>query len=334
MINSALLQKLPLTAGIGLCAGALFTWIMGNLDVAHYVVELMSISPLEIPFIVLAAVLVRKFTWFMGLVYILVGTAASFYMIFPNVSITSVVFLQTAVMGVFIGETKWFSRNFTWRLSAVSFPGFVLAVIFGLQLVLSGIPAGTIDEIRQESLEMYQVFMSQDDALNAVENAMLLFKTFFRMGFGILFLGALILSWLSFHVARWIMVRFREEPEAVPPIYFFKIPFHAIWIFLVGLGVYLIGYKPLFLIAINILFIMAGLYGIQGLAVVTYHMNRISLGIWPRIFFWLIFFITLTFSFFILIITGIVDNWINLRSLPFFSKTIGQEEGNKNESDS
>jgi hypothetical protein len=237
-------------------------------------------------------------------------------------------------MGIILGEPRWFNRNYSLRLTAVAVPGLILAVAFGLPLILRGVAADVMNDIKQESLEMYQAFMSKDDAANAVENAMHLFKFFFQASMGIMFLGSLVLSWLSFHVTRWVMVKIREEPESVPPLYLFKVPFHAIWIFLIGLGIYLIGFKPLFPVAVNVLFIMAGLYGIQGLSIVTYFMNRISMGLLPRVLFWLIFFVTITFSFVILIFAGIIDNWFNLRSLPFSSQTDGQKEDNKNESDS
>ena len=337
MENSARTQQFPLTAGIGFIAGALFTWIVGELDGARYVIELLSIGPIEIPFVAAAAVLSRKYTWTVGLAYVITGMVASVLMLFPTVSITSVIFLKTAVMGLIIGETAWFASGFKMRLSSVSFPGIVLACIIGIPLIFNGVPAETLDEIRQESLEMYETFMSDDNALRAIDNAMPFFKGFFRFSFGILFLGSFIISWLSFHFSRWILGRLEaDQAETVPPIYTFTVPFHGIWLFITGLVFYLIEYKPVLPVAINVLFIMAGLYCIQGLAIVFYHMKRISVGIWPRIFFWLIFFVTITFSAFILIITGILDNWINLRSIPLTTDNTEQEEkdcGNENNSE-
>ncbi|MCE5249283.1 YybS family protein [bacterium] len=334
MVYSNRLNQLIVSLGAGVSAGALFTWIVGDIDAAHYVVEFLSIGPIEIPFIVLAAVLSRKYSWGMGAVYTLIGTAVSLFMAYPGFSVTSVIFLKTALMGVVLGESAWFGGRFTGRLAAVALPGFVLAVAFGFPLIAGGVPADVLDDIRNESLEMYKAFMSNDDAVNAVENALYLFKFFFRVSLGILFLGSLVVSWLSFLGARWLMVRLREEPEPVPPLYAFALPFHAVWLFILGLGLYLGEFKPLLPVALNLLFIMAFLYGIQGLAVVMHFMNRVSMGRFPRVFFWLIFFVTITFSFVILIFTGIIDNWFNLRSLPFSTQTNGEEEENKDESDS
>lgn len=334
MDTSVRLHQYLLAAGAGIFGGAFFTWIVGDLNSAHYLIELMSIGPIEIPFVILAAVIVRKYGLNNGLVYSLIGITASAFMFTPNISMTPVVFCKTAMTGVIIGETRWFSGSFARRLTAASFPGFLLAFIFGVPLILHGVSPVTLAEIRQDALEMYKAFMSDDNALNAVDNAMVMFKLFFQAGLGIFFMGSLILTWLSFIFSRWIMTKLKEEAEYVPPMFTFSIPFQAIWFFLAGLGIYLIDFKPLLPIAINVLFIMAGLYTIQGLAIVMYYMNRISIGLLPRVLFWLIIFITLTFSVIILLITGIIDSWINLRSFPLSSQPNRQEEGNKHESDS
>ncbi|MBN1290470.1 MAG: DUF2232 domain-containing protein [Candidatus Latescibacteria bacterium] len=332
MTTSAQIHKLLVSSGAGIFAGALLTWIVGDFNAAYYLVELMSIGPLEIPFIVLAAVIVHKFGWQMGIVFTVSGTVVSMSMFVPEVSIASIIYLKTALTGVIIGEVRWFGSSFTKRLFAASLPGFILAFVFGMPLIFKGVSPETLEEIKQEALEMYQAFMSQDNAKNAVENAMVMFKFFFQASLGIFFISSLVLSWLSFHVNRWILIKIKEEVEYIPPMYTFTVPFHAIWLFLAGLSLYIFEFKPLFPVTINVLFIMAGLYGIQGLAIVMYHMNRIAIGPVPRIFFWLVFFITITFTIILLIITGIVDSWINLRSVPLSSQNNGHEEENEHES--
>ena len=332
MTTSTLGNKIIISSGAGIFAGAFFTWIVGDFDAAYYLIELLSIAPIELPFIVFAAIIVHKFGWHMGILFTVLGSVVSMSMFFPDTSIASVVFLKTALTGLVIGEVRWFSGSFTKRLCAVSLPGFILAFVLGLPLIFHGVSPETLEEIKQEALEMYQAFMTPDNAQNAVENAMIMFEFFFRAGLGIFFVSTLILSWLAFHVTRWILLKMREETEYIPPMYLFTIPFHAIWIFLAGLSLYLFEFKPLFPLTINVLFIMAGLYGIQGLAIVMYHMNRIAMGSLPRIFFWLVFFVTITFTIILLIITGIVDSWINLRSFPLSSQMDGHEEENNHES--
>ncbi|GAG98444.1 unnamed protein product [marine sediment metagenome] len=65
----------------------------------------------------------------------------------------------------------------------------------------------------------------------------------------------------------------------------------------------------------NIFVFMAFLYLIQGIAIVMFQMNKFSMGRFPRVIFWLLFFFTLVFSGVILIITGVIDSWFNLRSI-------------------
>ena len=162
---------------------------------------------------------------------------------------------------------------------------------------------------------MYQTFMSNDEAINAADNAMQMFKGFFRVGFSVFIISTLIFAWLSFLGAKWVMVKFREEPEYIVPLQSFKLPFHAIWIFLGGFGILIIGYEPVFPLALNVFVIMAFLYLIQGIAIVMFQMNKFSMGHFPRVIFWLLFFVTLSFTSIFLILAGIIDNWFNLRSL-------------------
>jgi hypothetical protein len=54
-----------------------------------------------------------------------------------------------------------------------------------------------------------------------------------------------------------------------------------------------------------------------------------------RALFWLFFFITLAFSFFVLILIGLIDNWVSLRPAPASAGSIDQnDEDGSNESDS
>jgi len=53
----------------------------------------------------------------------------------------------------------------------------------------------------------------------------------------------------------------------------------------------------------------------QGIAIVVFHMNRMSLGRLPRVIFWMLFFVTLAFSSIMLVGIGILDNWFKMRSI-------------------
>ena len=128
------------------------------------------------------------------------------------------------------------------------------------------------------------------------------------------------------------MERFHETAEYVPPVNSFKLPFHIVWLLIAGGAFWVSGYELVTPVASNILAIMAGLYGIQGLAIVTYHINGISMGRLPKILFWVIFFLTIGFTGVFLICIGIIDNWFNLRSIKYHKEI--EEEGSNDESDS
>ena len=204
----------------------------------------------------------------------------------------------------------------------MAFPGVVLAFAIGVPLIINNVSPEILDELRQDVLEWYQSFMPDDDALNAADNAKLMFEGIFKVGLAIFLINALIISWISFSITQWIVGKLKQKQEYVSSLQSFKLPFHAIWLFLISFGLLLTEYKPIFPLALNIFIIFAFLYLIQGLAIIMYFMHNYSIGRLPRVLFWLIFFITLIFSVIVLIFTGIIDNWFNFRSLA--------EERNKN----
>ena len=316
-----------LIPGAGLLAGLIFTLLMGSMDASRYLLNQLTIGPAEIPFIVLAAVVARKYGWINGGIYTIAGTAASCALLIPDLTLTPGIFLKTAFTGIIIGEPGWFGGRFTWRLAAASFPGALLALAVGLPLIIGGVSQETLESIKQEALGMYKAFMNPDNAKNSAENALMMMKGIFKVGLSILLLSSVVMAWLSFLFSGWVMKKAREVPEPVPPLDAFSVPFHAIWLFLVSFGLVLSEYEPTFVIALNVFAVTAGFYGFQGMAIVSYYMNRTSMGRLPRILFWLIFFITLAFSGVFLIIVGVIDNWYHLRFALSSPHTGGREEG-------
>ena len=289
--------------------------IIGHLDTADYLVEQWSIWLVEIPFIVFWAVYERKYGWKTCLEYILFGALLSFILTFQEKSITPAVYLKASFTGLILGEASWFRGSFTRRFVAVSFPGVVLSLVFGLPIILSGVTTEVIERFRQDALEMYRVFMSADEALKAADNAMQMFRGIFKAGLAVFMISAPVYAWMSFIASKLLMRRFNEEPEDITPFHNFKLPFHVIWIFLGAFGLLLSEYALVFPIALNIFVFMAFLYLIQGIAIVMFQMNKFSMGRLPRVIFWLLFFFTLVFTGVILIFTGVIDSWFNLRSI-------------------
>ncbi|MFC1539499.1 DUF2232 domain-containing protein [Candidatus Latescibacterota bacterium] len=312
--------------------GFLFTYIVGEFDAPQYLLELMSLVFIELPFVVSYAVFTRKFGWKVSSGYAFMGTAVSFALIFPGNPVTYLVFLKIAVMGIILGKQDWFGGSFLRRILGVTIPGFILALVFGVPIITYGVSPEILELIREDTLQIYKAFMSEDNALNTVENAMFFFNQVFKIGLAVYFLFGIILSWLSFLLANLVMRKFGEPSETIPPFYSFKLPFDTIWILIIGGLIFVIGYEPTIPIVSNILAAAAGLYGIQGLAIVTFHINRFSIGRLPKIIFWVIFFLTFAFFSIFLIIIGIFDNWFNLRySLEYYKE---EDKGNNNEDNS
>lgn len=316
MTVSSPLARTGLAVAAGLGAGGLFAFIVGDLDAPTYLIEQLSIGFIEVPFVVVAALIMRKFGWRYGLLFTFTGAViASAFM--PTLgSITPVVFLKTGLMGMILGEPFLFPGPFARRLTAVALPGFVLALVLGFPMISHGVSGEVVSEIRQDALDMYMTFMPEEDAINTADNAIAMFEGVFHAGMGVFAIAALSVAWLSFLVSGLVMKRIGETPEYVAPLQTFKLPFHMMWVFLGAFGLMLSEYQPLFPFALNLFVFMAFLYLVQGIAIVTFHMNRVSMGRLPRILFWLVFFVTIGIIGFVLVIAGVVDTWFNLRPTP------------------
>lgn len=325
-------QRFVAGSAISVGSGLLFSVLIGDIGLSQYVIAQTNLILFELPFALLFAVLTRKFGWETTGVFSVLGTFSAFYLAPSFTSITPLLFLKLALMGIVLARYAWFGHSFFGRIVTVAFPGILLGFVLGLPIVLNGVSPEILSEMKQESYEIYSAFMSDDGAKNAAENAVYFFESIFKVGLAMNLLCAFILSWLALVLSGWVMVKFREEPDSIPAFTTFKVPFHAVWIFLVAGGIWLSGFEVTGSFSLNTLAVMGGLYGLQGLTIVIYHMNGISIGRLPKIIFWVIFFLAIKFSGVFLIVTGIIDNWFNLRSIKY--ETGDKTEGNKDESDS
>lgn len=316
MTVSSALARVGLAICAGLGAGGLLAFIAGDLDAPSYLIEQLSIGFIEAPFIVLAALIVRKFGWKYGFLYAFSGVAISSAFMDSIGSITPFVFLKTGLTGIILGVPPRFPGSFAKRLSAVALPGLMLSLFIGMPLATQGVSSDVMHEIRQDALEMYMTFMPEEDAINTADNAMSMFEGVFKAGIGVFAIAALCVAWLSFLLSGWVLRKTGETPEFVAPLQSFKLPFHMMWLFLGAFGLLLSEHQLFLPYALNLFVIMAFLYLVQGIAIVMFHMNRVSLGRMPRILFWLLFFVTIGFIGFILVIAGVIDTWFNLRPTP------------------
>jgi hypothetical protein len=326
-------RKYVLGVGFGFLSGVLFAFLIGNFDPARYLVEQLTLVPFEVLFATVAVYVTAKYGMSAGVVYCLSGILGSGAILFPALSLTVGVFLKTAVTGVLIGGFRSFGTRFAGKLAVAAAPGLILAGIVGLPIVYEGAPSEVIEEMKQEAVSMYQMFMPPDDATNAAENATALMKGMFGFGFSILALASVFMAWMTFLLSGWVLRNRGENPDSPPLFSEFTLPFPVMWVFLVSFALVLAEPKVIYPAALNLLIITAGLYGVQGVAVITHFMNRSSMGRLPRVLFWLIFFITLAFSGVFFVFTGIVDNWFHIRNVFNAPGAAGNKEENDHEGD-
>ncbi len=297
----------------GLIFGLVFTYIVGYLDTADYLIEQWSIWILEIPSIVLIAVMVKKTGWRRFLFYAVFGVLSSWSLTFGEGSITPLVYAKVSMTGMILGECSLFSESFGRRFMAVAAPAVIIAFIVGLPIIFQDGNPEAVDRFRNDSLELYNTFMSGDEAKNAADNAVFMFESLFKAGFAVFMIAALIYAWCSFQALSLFAGRFCETKDHIISFREMKLPFVLVWPFLLSFGFILLEYEPLMPLALNSFVVMVFLYLVQGMAVILYHMHRLELGRLPRIALWFFIFFTLIFSGLVLVVVGLADNWFDLR---------------------
>ena len=316
---------------LSIAAGGLFSYVAEDTTPARYLLQLTSFFLIEAVFITFYAFLARKYGWKWFIPLAAAGLIASMVYFMPHFSITPVVFLKVMLLGLVIGQKNWFAGSFFNRMAATITPGLILALVFGCLIIYRGITPAETDQIRTETVDVYNALMQPDDAQNAADNAMLIFGTLFKISIAFITIFSLIEAWIAFMLTNWLSGRLRQDQELLPLFYTLKIPFHLIWVLLVSAFFVVLEVPAVSSFMLNILAIMAALYCFQGLAVAAFHLNRVSRGPLPKVLFWVIFFITIGVTGIFLILTGIIDNWYNLRALP---TTGNKQEGISDESNS
>ncbi len=138
-------------------------------------------GPVEIPFILLAAYCLKRFGWKLGCAFTFAVLWAPGPLSRPHTR-SHLVFLKNALTGMVIGGGFLSTGRFAYRLAIASAPGVLVAGLYGLPLVYGGVPDTILEDIRREAGDIYNSFMSPDDAKNAAENAALMIKEVFGVG--------------------------------------------------------------------------------------------------------------------------------------------------------
>jgi hypothetical protein len=191
----ALRTKLFYTLSI--LSGALFSMIVGHIDIADYIVELRTLWIVEIPFIVFWAAYTSKYGLKTSLRLAVLSIVITYALFLPEHSLTAAVYVKVTLMGIILGETTLFAGLFRGALRRWLFRDNPCAD-FRASRHYEGIPADIIERFRSEALEMYKAFMSEDQAVNSANNAVDMFKGIFQAGFSVIVIGSILYAWLLF----------------------------------------------------------------------------------------------------------------------------------------
>lgn len=133
-------------------------------------------------------------------------------------------------------------------------------------------------------------------------------------------LGSIILltTWFSMLLGNIIVMR-QEGSTAWASYGMWQLPDKLIWVAIV-LGIcVLLPIPGLRIIALNTLILLGLIYCFQGLAVAVFHMNKWSVPLLLRSFFYVML-IVQTFGTIVLLIVGIADVWLDLRKIKVSDK--------------
>lgn len=135
---------------------------------------------------------------------------------------------------------------------------------------------------------------------------------------GILIIGAMLSTMLTYFIARAVMSRLGYSIVKMPPFSEWTFPWYTVWGIIIGLGLTLIGDRyEINLMATmgkNILYIFGISFILLGVSVATYYYKRLPLATWIKLIF--IFLLALwPFTPFLLMGVGIIDPLMDIRKL-------------------
>ncbi len=152
-----------------------------------------------------------------------------------------------------------------------------------------------------------------------IENLKLFFDFFIvKMILAYIFVFFLLVSFLNYYVMRLFMITKYKIINEMPKFRTWYLNEKVVWVLIFTL--LLIALKNflnndiIYTFAINIMFVLANLYFLIGLSLTFFFMEKYKIPFWGRFFFVFIIILWSHLSF-IIMLTGVLDTWFNLRKI-------------------
>lgn len=105
------------------------------------------------------------------------------------------------------------------------------------------------------------------------------------------------------------------QNKLLAPFIFWKVPFGIMLILIITILLRVFGNEMLIHIADNIIAIIAVFYAITGLALMEYYLRKFRLSRFMKIIFYIMLFLTQVIGFFVAVILGFIDSFIDWRKV-------------------
>jgi uncharacterized protein YybS (DUF2232 family) len=246
-------------------------------------------------------------------------------LIYPAHFNVALIFAQFGSVGLFFGLLF---RNKI-KAGTSLFGGVLLAALITLSAMIlittmTGLTLGNIETqiVSQfdESLKIYQktyeLSTTEQQELRQSMQAMATYVV--RLLPGILVLGAMLSTMLTFFITRVIMARLGHEILPLLPFSQWTYPWYTVWGAIFGLALTIAGdrygWLTTAIIGKNLLYVFGFTFLLLGIAVAVYYYQRLSL---PRFIKWLLllFIIFLPVTPYILAVIGVLDPLVDVRRL-------------------
>jgi uncharacterized protein YybS (DUF2232 family) len=154
---------------------------------------------------------------------------------------------------------------------------------------------------------------------NEIENIRLLFDMFIiKVIPGWIIISVMLMVFLNYIVVRLFVINKYKIINEMLPFNMWYLNEKVIWIFIFGLFLFLIKNfiknEIIYSVAINILFVFSNLYFLIGLSLNSYFFEKFKVPVFLQILFY-ISVLLWNFLTVIIILTGILDTWFNLRKI-------------------
>ncbi len=227
-------------------------------------------------------------------------------------------FLMSLIFMVFLKKNvKWTITIFAGLL----YFNLILTGLFFMMKSTSG--QNTIDLVYSELNKNFNDVLSMEEKAGATQQKITFLKNLFNN-----FIIKIVPSWvicveiflifLDYLVVRIYAVQKYGVNDGMKPFALWKLNEHFIWLLIACLGIFamdkIFHSDIIFTISLNGIFLLAVVYFIAGLAVLTFYLVKFSVPPFAQFFIYAIIIMWTGLSF-VIILAGIFDTWFNFRKI-------------------